>query len=65
MIWIIASIPFWASAAFLFFLAAGAVLYASFSRSFPQEKFNNAMVGAIALSIVAGALACIAARICS
>lgn len=65
MIWVIASIPFWASAAYLFFLATGTVLYASFARSVPQEKFNNAMVGAIVLLIVAGVLAYIAAKIAS
>jgi len=65
MIWIIASIPFWALSAFVFLMTFTAMIQGTISDRCRGEEYRNLMFGGIFLTTVSGVLAIIAAKLCS
>lgn len=65
MIWVIASIPFWALAALLFFMTFSAMIHGTFSEKCQGEEYRTLMTGGIIVTLFAGFLAIVAAKLCS
>lgn len=65
MIWIIASIPFWALSAFLFLLIFPAMIHGTFSEECVGEEYHRLMAGGTMMMILSGLIAVIAAKLCS